>query len=78
MQILEQIKIYLMTLFLISKGENMIDKELLAILACPVCKESVKLAADKLICAKCGRRYSIQDDIPIMLADEAQTGKTAE
>jgi hypothetical protein len=51
----------------------MIDKELLDILACPVCKESVNLTKDKkgLKCSKCNRIYPIKDDIPIMLVDEA-------
>lgn len=50
----------------------MIDKELLEILACPLCKESVKLEDNKIVCTKCGRRYPIKDDIPIMLIDEAE------
>ncbi len=50
----------------------MIDKELLDILACPLCKADVKLEADKIVCVKCGRRYPIKDDIPIMLIDEAE------
>lgn len=50
----------------------MIDKELLDILACPLCKEEVKLENDKIVCTKCGRRYPIKDDIPIMLIDEAE------
>ena len=50
----------------------MIDKELLDILACPLCKEEVKLEDDKIVCAKCGRRYPIKDDIPIMLIEEAE------
>lgn len=50
----------------------MIDKELLDILACPLCKESVELKEDKLICTKCKRRYPIKDGIPIMLIDEAE------
>ena len=49
----------------------MIDKELLNILACPLCKTDVRLEGNKIICAKCGRRYPIKDDIPIMLIDEA-------
>ena len=51
----------------------MIDKELLEILACPVCKASVKLENDKLVCTKCGRRYPIRDGIPVMLESEAAT-----
>lgn len=50
----------------------MIDKELLDILACPLCKESVQLKEDRLVCVKCGRRYPIKDGIPIMLIDEAE------
>ena len=52
----------------------MIDKELLDILACPACKADVKLEGDRIVCAKCGRRYPIKDDIPIMLIDEAELG----
>ncbi|MFH2146034.1 MAG: Trm112 family protein [Candidatus Omnitrophota bacterium] len=50
----------------------MINKELLEILACPVCKVSVFLKGDKLVCSKCQRRYPIKDDIPIMLVEEAE------
>lgn len=50
-----------------------IDPELLEILACPLCKESVKLVKDGkgLQCGKCGRIYPIRDGIPVMLVDEA-------
>ncbi len=50
----------------------MIDKELLEILACPLCKTEVKLENDKIVCTKCGRRYPVKDDIPVMLIDEAE------
>ena len=50
----------------------MIDKELLDILACPLCKADVKLEGDRIVCSKCARRYPIKDDIPIMLIDEAE------
>ncbi len=49
----------------------MIDKKLLEILACPVCKADVKLEKGKIICTKCGRRYPIRDGIPVMLESEA-------
>jgi len=49
----------------------MIDKELLNILACPVCKSGVVLEDNRIVCTKCGRRYPVKDDIPIMLVDEA-------
>ena len=50
-----------------------ISTELLAILACPVCKAVVELKPDQsgLKCASCGRIYPIRDDIPVMLVDEA-------
>jgi len=51
----------------------MIDKELLDILACPICKVGVQLNKEKngLKCPQCHRVYPIKDDIPIMLVDEA-------
>jgi uncharacterized protein YbaR (Trm112 family) len=50
-----------------------VDPQLLEILACPKCKEDVKLTADEkaLKCTKCHRVYPIKDDIPIMLIEEA-------
>jgi uncharacterized protein YbaR (Trm112 family) len=51
-----------------------ISKELLEILACPLCKEEVRLIPDGtgLKCVKCHRVYPIRDDIPVMLVDEAK------
>ena len=50
-----------------------IDKELLAILACPKCKGDIRLTEKKdgLICEACRVMYPIKDDIPVMLIDEA-------
>ena len=50
-----------------------ISPELLKILACPACKTEVKLTLDEtgLKCDACNRVYPIQDDIPVMLIDEA-------
>jgi len=50
-----------------------IDPDLLEILACPKCKEDIKLTADEkgLKCVKCHRVYKIKDGIPVMLIDEA-------
>ncbi|MCS7311765.1 MAG: Trm112 family protein [Acidobacteria bacterium] len=47
--------------------------ELLEILACPLCKTPVRLTPDGqwLKCSQCGRKYPIEDDIPIMLVDRA-------
>jgi len=54
------------------KETTMIDKALLDILACPACKSEVELKEKKIVCRKCGRRYPIRDDIPVMLIDEAE------
>ena len=55
-----------------------IDKELLEILACPLCKtevrHEVKGEAEFLVCGKCSRRYPIRDNIPVMLVEEAEGG----
>lgn len=50
-----------------------ISKELLEILACPLCKTEVKLTPDGkgLKCVQCRRVYPIRDDIPVMLIEEA-------
>jgi uncharacterized protein YbaR (Trm112 family) len=50
-----------------------VPKELLDILVCPVCKESLEVKPDEsgLKCPKCKRVYPIRDNIPVMLVDEA-------
>lgn len=50
-----------------------ISKELLDILACPQCKGDIYLneSENGLICNNCKLLYRIEDDIPIMLIDEA-------
>jgi hypothetical protein len=52
----------------------MIKQELLDILACPQCKNPVRLNSgqDGLICDHCRLLYEIRDDIPIMLIEEAR------
>jgi hypothetical protein len=51
-----------------------IDRELLAILACPKCKGGVRLTEkeDGLVCEKCSLLYAIRDGIPVMLISEAR------
>jgi uncharacterized protein len=51
-----------------------ISDELLSILVCPQCKQDLEYdrAAEKLICARCGLRYPIVDEIPVMLVEEAE------
>jgi uncharacterized protein YbaR (Trm112 family) len=52
----------------------MIDKKLLDILACPICKSPLiyDKAKQELICKADRIAFPIRDDIPVMLEDEAR------
>jgi hypothetical protein len=50
----------------------MLNQELLDILVCPVGKSDLRLEGDALVCTSCGAKYRIEDDIPIMLIEEAE------
>ena len=50
----------------------MISQDLLDILVCPVGKSELRLEDDALVCTSCGAKYRIEDDIPIMLVEEAE------
>ena len=50
----------------------MIDPRLLKMLACPVCKADVLEKEGTIVCTRCQRRYPVKNNIPIMLAEEAQ------
>ena len=63
-----------------SKGKTMpLSKDLLEILACPKCVRDpgctgaleYREAQNQLVCHHCKLIYRIEDDIPIMLIDEA-------
>ncbi|MBM4207288.1 MAG: Trm112 family protein [Gammaproteobacteria bacterium] len=51
------------------------DKKLLDILACPLCKSRLiyDKAKQELICRADRLAFPIKDDIPVMLEDEART-----
>ena len=51
-----------------------VDKELLDILVCPSCRGDVEYrpGEEVIVCLKCGLRYPVRDDIPVMLIDEAE------
>ena len=51
------------------------DKRLLDILVCPLCKSQLHLDAAKheLICKADRLAYPIRDDVPVMLVDEARS-----
>lgn len=57
-----------------------VDKKLLSILVCPLCKGSLDLdkEADELICKADGLAFPIRDDIPVMLESEARKLSTDE
>lgn len=50
------------------------DSKLLDILVCPLCKGPLlyRKAQAELVCRPCRLAYPIQDDIPVMLEDEAR------
>ncbi len=50
----------------------MISEDLLKILVCPLGKADLRLEGNKLVCTRCGVKYRIEDDIPIMLIEEAE------
>ena len=51
------------------------DKRLLEILVCPLCKSTLHLDVEKyeLICKADRLAYPIRNDIPVMLVDEARS-----
>jgi uncharacterized protein len=50
-----------------------IPKDLLAMLACPLCKKLLRLLDDNsgLKCEICKRVYPVRDDVPVLLIEEA-------
>ena len=52
----------------------MLDKKLLAILVCPLCKGPLHYEAARLelVCKADGLAFPIRDDIPVMLEEEAR------
>ena len=51
-----------------------VDKELLDILICPNDHGAVEYREQEevIVCTKCGLRYPVRDDIPVMLIEEAE------
>ncbi len=52
----------------------MLDKKLLAILVCPLCKGPLRYEAEKkeLLCRADALAFPIRDGIPVMLEEEAR------
>ena len=57
-----------------------LDKKLLSILVCPLCKGNLEYdkKAGELICNADRLAYPIRDDIPVMLESEARSLSTDE
>jgi uncharacterized protein YbaR (Trm112 family) len=55
-----------------------IAAELKEILACPKCKGELEFreSEQKIVCKACKLVYRIEDDIPVMLVDEARPLET--
>lgn len=56
------------------------EKKLLEILACPVCKGKLRndSKSQELTCRPCGIAYPVRDQIPVLLESEARTLTTDE
>ena len=54
--------------------EDTVDTRLLEILACPICKGTLKFQRDAqvLVCRMDRLAYPIRDDVPVMLEEEAR------
>ena len=50
----------------------MVNEALLSLLVCPLGKAPLRREGETLICTRCGPRFSIKDDIPNMLIEEAE------
>ena len=50
----------------------MVNEALLSLLVCPLGKAPLRREGDTLVCTRCGPCFSIKDDIPNMLIEEAQ------
>ncbi len=51
-----------------------LDTKLLEILVCPKCRSELEYREQEqaLLCHSCRLRYRVEDDIPVMLIDEAE------
>jgi uncharacterized protein len=68
------------------RGAPIVKKDLMDILACPMCKGNLELTIDKedgdeviegsLYCARCDERYPISDSIPNLLPPELRKSQS--
>ncbi len=50
----------------------MVSEQFLALLVCPMGKVPLTHEGDHLVCTHCGTRFSIKDEIPNMIVEEAE------
>ena len=53
---------------------RMIPAQMVSTFVCPVCHGGLRLNQDftRLRCVQCDRRYRVEDEIPVLLAQEAE------
>ena len=51
----------------------LLDAEFVALLRCPASGEPLVLEGDRLVCKASGKAYRIEDGIPILLVEEAES-----
>jgi uncharacterized protein YbaR (Trm112 family) len=56
---------------------SVLSPEIFAMLVCPVCRGGLVLDENFIRCIECGRRYPVEDGIPILLAERA-TGPSSQ
>lgn len=49
----------------------MVSKELMDVLACPICKGDIELKGKFIVCRKCKKAFPVLDDVPDMLIEDA-------
>ena len=49
-----------------------VSEDLLAIMACPVCRSPLEDDGDTLRCTGCGVCFPVRDGVPVMLPEEAR------
>ena len=56
------------------ESQMALSKDLLDKLVCPTCKSKMQYeeSKDKLICQHCSVAYKVNNDVPVLLADEAE------
>lgn len=54
------------------RGNQLINPELLKILACPICKSDVRVEGKGLSCVNCQATYPINNGVPIMIVKDSE------